>query len=139
MVDGFSGAIVLDLRDYPARNTEEPEKERVMRGSRDGFVETVIFNTALIRRRIRDPKLIVEMVKVGERSRSDVAIVYIEDLVELCSDYSEDLTEENAFEFLKEIQKRMLTDNVIGLDNMFFGLMLFKHFFEQVFVFNQQF
>lgn len=57
--------------------------------------------------------------------------VYIEDLVELCSDYSEDLTEENAFEFLKEIQKRMLTDNVIGLDNMFFGLMLFKHFFDQ--------
>ncbi|MBQ9915188.1 MAG: spore germination protein, partial [Clostridia bacterium] len=81
LVDGLAGAIVIDLRDYPARGVEEPEKERVMRGSRDGFVETLIFNTALIRRRLRDPKLIVELVKVGERSKTDVAIVYVEDLV----------------------------------------------------------
>ncbi len=81
LVDGFAGAIVIDLRDYPARGVEEPEKERVMRGSRDGFVETLIFNTALIRRRLRDPKLVVELVKVGERSQTDVAIVYVEDLV----------------------------------------------------------
>ena len=81
LIDGLAGAIVLDLRDYPARSVEEPEKERVMRGSRDGFVETVIWNCALIRRRIRDPKLVVEMLSVGSRSRSDVAVVYIEDLV----------------------------------------------------------
>ncbi|MBE7010493.1 MAG: spore germination protein [Ruminococcaceae bacterium] len=80
LIDGFKGALILDLRDYPMRSVSEPEKERVMRGSRDGFVETVIFNTALIRRRIRDPKLIVEMVNIGDRSRTDVAIVYIEDL-----------------------------------------------------------
>lgn len=82
LIDGFTGALVLDLRDYPARNTQEPEKERVMRGSRDGFVETVIWNTALIRRRIRDPKLIVEMLNVGTRSRTDIALIYIEDLVD---------------------------------------------------------
>ncbi len=81
IVDGLAGAIVLDLRDYPARNTDEPEKERVMRGSRDGFVETIIWNTALIRRRIRDPKLVVEMLRVGDRSGTDVALVYIEDKV----------------------------------------------------------
>ena len=81
IVDGLAGAIVLDLRDYPARNTNEPEKERVMRGSRDGFVETIIWNTALIRRRIRDPKLVVEMLRVGDRSGTDVALVYIEDKV----------------------------------------------------------
>ncbi|MBR5236048.1 MAG: spore germination protein [Clostridia bacterium] len=81
IVDGLSGAIVLDLRDYPARRTEEPEKERVLRGSRDGFVETIIWNTALIRRRIRDPKLVVEMLRVGDRSGTDVALVYIEDKV----------------------------------------------------------
>lgn len=81
IVDGLTGALVLDLRDYPARGVQEPEKERVMRGSRDGFVETLIFNCALVRRRIRDPKLIVEMHSVGSRSRSDVAVVYIEDLV----------------------------------------------------------
>ncbi len=80
IIDGFTGAVVLDLRDYPMRSVSEPEKERVLRGSRDGFVETVIFNTALIRRRIRDPKLIVEIMQIGNRSRTDVAIVYIEDL-----------------------------------------------------------
>lgn len=81
LVDGLSGALVLDLRDYPARSTEEPEKERVMRGSRDGFVETIIWNIALVRRRIRDPKFIAEMMRVGTRSRTDVAVLYIEDLV----------------------------------------------------------
>ncbi len=81
LVDGLEGALILDLREYPARSVSEPEKERVMRGSRDGFVETVIWNTALIRRRIRDPKLIVELVHVGGRSKTDVAIVYMEDIV----------------------------------------------------------
>lgn len=81
LVDGLEGALVVDIREYPARSVNEPEKERVLRGSRDGFVETLIWNTALIRRRIRDPKLVVELIHVGERSQTDVAIVYIEDLV----------------------------------------------------------
>ena len=45
--------MTIDCRTYPARSVGEPEKDKVMRGSRDGFVETLIFNTALIRRRIR--------------------------------------------------------------------------------------
>ena len=81
LVDGLEGALAVDLREYPARSVNEPEKERVLRGSRDGFVETIIWNAALIRRRIRDPKLVVEIIHVGERSKTDVAIVYIEDLV----------------------------------------------------------
>jgi len=81
LVDGLEGALAVDLREYPARSVDEPEKERVMRGSRDGFVETIIWNAALIRRRIRDPKLVVEIIHVGKRSQTDVAIVYIEDLV----------------------------------------------------------
>ncbi len=81
LVDGLEGALAVDLREYPARSVDEPEKERVMRGSRDGFVETIIWNAALIRRRIRDPKLVVEIIHVGKRSKTDVAIVYIEDLV----------------------------------------------------------
>lgn len=81
LIDGYCEAIVIDTRTYPARSTEEPEKERVMRGSRDGFVETVVMNTALIRRRIRDPKFIAEMVTVGERSKTDVAICYISDMI----------------------------------------------------------
>ena len=52
-----ASAIVIDARTYPARETGEPEGDKVMRGARDGFVETLIMNTALLRRRIRDPRL----------------------------------------------------------------------------------
>lgn len=76
--DGFGpSAIIIDARTYPARNTEEPENDRVMRGSRDGFVETLIFNTALIRRRIRDTSLVIEYVTAGESSRTDMALCYL--------------------------------------------------------------
>ena len=82
MIDGYDEAILIDARTYPLRNTQEPEKEKVLRGSRDGFVETVVFNTALIRRRIRDPKFVAEVVNVGNRSRTDVVIAYIDDIVD---------------------------------------------------------
>ncbi|MBR2499918.1 MAG: spore germination protein [Clostridia bacterium] len=82
MLDGFSGAIIMDMRNYPARQTQEPEKEKVMRGARDGFVETMIANCALIRRRIRDPKFVYELMNVGNRSRSDVTVAYIDDMVD---------------------------------------------------------
>lgn len=78
LCDGFgSNAIVIDLRTYPAREASEPENDRVMRGSRDGFVETLIFNTAMIRRRIRDPALTVEYINVGRESRTDMALLYM--------------------------------------------------------------
>lgn len=82
VIDGFSDAIIIDARTYPARSTEEPEKEKVLRGSRDGFVETVVFNTALLRRRIRDPKFTAEIVNVGNRSKTDIVITYIADIVD---------------------------------------------------------
>ncbi|MBO5262204.1 MAG: spore germination protein [Clostridia bacterium] len=79
LAEGFgNGAIIVDARSYPARVTEEPGNDKVMRGARDGFVETLIFNTAMIRRRIRDPKLTVKYANVGEVSKTDVAVVYIE-------------------------------------------------------------
>ncbi len=82
LIDGFDKGIIIDARQYPARNPQEPDLEKVTRGSRDGLVETVIFNTALIRRRLRDPNLIFEMKSVGKRSKSDVVIAYIKDLVD---------------------------------------------------------
>lgn len=82
IVDGEDKAIVIDAREYPARSPEESQVEKVTRGARDGFVETLIFNTALIRRRIRDEKLIFHMNSVGERSKTDVAIAYIDDLAD---------------------------------------------------------
>jgi stage V sporulation protein AF len=80
LVDGQDEAIILDVREYPARGPEEPDLEKVVRGSRDGFVETLVFNTALIRRRIRDSRLRMEIRQVGKRSKSDIVISYIEDI-----------------------------------------------------------
>jgi stage V sporulation protein AF len=81
-VAGYAKALLIDCRTYPARGVEEPEKDRVMRGSRDGFVETVVFNTALLRRRIRNPQLTHEIFTVGRTSRTDVVICYMKDRVD---------------------------------------------------------
>ena len=70
-------AIIIDSRTYPARNTDEPQGDRVMRGARDGFVETLIFNTALIRRRIRDTSLTMTYISVGSESKTDVVVCYM--------------------------------------------------------------
>lgn len=82
MIDGYSEMLATDFRTYPARSVDEPEKDKVMRGSRDGFVETVVFNTALIRRRIRSTELVMEMHTVGKSSRTDVVIAYMGNRVE---------------------------------------------------------
>lgn len=76
-IDGYDSCLTIDCRTYPARGVSEPDKDKVMRGSRDGFVETLIFNTALIRRRIRDPKLSMEIMTAGESSHTDIAICYM--------------------------------------------------------------
>lgn len=81
-VDGFDKAILLDVRSYPARNVNEPEKDRALRGSRDGFVETLIMNTTLIRRRIRSSKLNMEAFTIGASSRTEVALCYMDDRVD---------------------------------------------------------
>ncbi|HBG13485.1 MAG TPA: spore germination protein, partial [Clostridium sp.] len=75
-VNGYDKCLTVDCRSYPARSVSEPEKDKVLRGSRDGFVETLVFNTALIRRRIRDPKLTIEVMNAGESSHTDIAICY---------------------------------------------------------------
>ena len=80
-VDGYEGAIAIDCRTYPARSVEEPDKDKSLRGSRDGFVETVVSNTAMIRRRIRSEHLVMEMQEVGDSSRTDIAICYMKDRV----------------------------------------------------------
>ncbi len=77
MIDGYEKAMLIDVRNYPARNVQEPEKYKVLRGSRDGFVETLLMNTALIRRRIRNPEYMCEIVRAGKSSRTDIAICYI--------------------------------------------------------------
>lgn len=81
-IDGYTSCICIDCRTYPARGVDEPDKDKSLRGSRDGFVETIVFNTALMRRRIRDPHLIMEMAEAGQASRTDIAICYMSDRVD---------------------------------------------------------
>ncbi|WP_394137626.1 spore germination protein [Cytobacillus oceanisediminis] len=80
VVEGEGVGLVIDVRSYPGRTPQEPDTEKVVRGSRDGYVENIIVNTALTRRRIRDERLRFEIMRVGERSKTDVAIGYIKDV-----------------------------------------------------------
>ena len=73
----FDEAVLIDMRTYPARNTAEPDSDRVMQGAHDGFVETLVMNTALIRRRIRDERLTMEHINMGGSSKTDVVICYM--------------------------------------------------------------
>ncbi len=81
-VEGVPHAYILDIRNYPGRTPEEPDTERVVRGSRDGYTESIVENTALTRRRIRDERLRNEMMKIGERSKTDVCISYLQDVAD---------------------------------------------------------
>jgi stage V sporulation protein AF len=82
LIDGYETCIGLDCRSYPMRGVDEPSKDKALRGSKDGFVETVVYNTALIRRRIRSPKLSMEILNAGKTSRTDIVLCYMEDRVD---------------------------------------------------------
>lgn len=77
MIDGFANAFVFELRNYPQRDNAEPDRDKVLRGSRDGFTETMLFNAALIRRRIRVPDLSIEYQSIGTASKTDIALCYL--------------------------------------------------------------
>lgn len=81
-IDGYDCFLVLDLRVYPGHDSSEPEKEKTLRGARDAFIEKLVFDSAFIRRRIRDPKLVFEMHSIGTISKTDVCIAYIDGLAD---------------------------------------------------------
>ena len=82
LADGVDDAAIIDSRGYPMRSVEEPDHDRVLRGARDGFTETLLLNTALIRRHIRDPRLTFRLIKVGRITATDVALCFIEGAAE---------------------------------------------------------
>ena len=82
LAEGFAACALIDAKQYPARGVEEPASGKVLRGSHDGFIETLAVNTALLRRRIRDPRLTLEGHQISERSRADVALCYLEHKVD---------------------------------------------------------
>lgn len=81
-IDGFEQAFLFDIREYPARGVQEPDKDKTLRGPKDGFVETLVVNTALIRRRIKNENLVIEILQKGKMSQTDIAIVYMADRVD---------------------------------------------------------
>lgn len=104
LVEGYDKALVLDTRTYPSRGVEEPEKDKVLRGSKDGFVETVVSNTALIRRRIRSVDLHMEMMSAGNSSHTDIVLCYMKGRVD--SDFLQEIKRK-----IQEIQVDSLSMN----------------------------
>ena len=82
LVDEFPQGLIIDTREPPSRGIQEPQTETVVRGPRDGFTESIKINTSMIRRRIKDTRLKVKMLKVGRRSKTDLALMYIDGIVD---------------------------------------------------------
>ena len=77
LLEGFQKGILIDTRKYPIRHPQEPDLEKVLRGSKDGFVESSLTNTVLIRRRIRTAKLSFEAFEIGTDSKTDVILSFV--------------------------------------------------------------
>ncbi|MED1724149.1 spore germination protein [Brevibacillus parabrevis] len=80
ILDRSNHAIIMDTKILPTRSPQEPDTERIVRGAHDGFTETLVINTVLTRRRIRDERLRFEIMQVGERTKTDVAVAYLQDV-----------------------------------------------------------
>lgn len=83
IIDGLEGIIIIDSRNYPLRGVDEPSKEKSLRGSKDGFVESMMTNIALIRRRIRDNNLIFKIYSIGDLTKTDVSMAYMKTKVDM--------------------------------------------------------
>jgi spore germination protein len=130
-INGMDICYIIATRAFPNRGIAEPSGETVVRGSREGFTEVIRFNTALIRRRIRDTRLRIVPKALGVRSKTDTAMLYIEDIVNkdvlekfsskmekinidaiLDSGYVEQLIEDNKWSFFPQVQSTERPDVV---------------------------
>lgn len=80
-IDGYDKALKIPDKGYPSMGISEVNSEKVIRGSNEGFTESVKANTALVRKRIRSPKVKVKEKKIGLRSKTNVDLMYMEDLI----------------------------------------------------------
>ena len=79
--DGQEKAMLIELKGYPTRSVDEPLSEPTIRGSREGFIEDLRMNTSMIRRRLCTPNLKIESLRIGEISQTNIAVAYIEGIV----------------------------------------------------------
>ena len=82
LMDGASFVLAFGVQGFPLRGVDEPSNEVMQRGSREGFIESLQMNAAMIRRRLRTPKLRFESMTVGKESRTQIALCYIEGKVD---------------------------------------------------------
>ncbi|HZK01510.1 MAG TPA: spore germination protein [Anaerovoracaceae bacterium] len=80
LIDGSEKAIMLETKEFPGRSVDEPATETLIRGPREGFVESIMKNIALVRRRVREPELNIEMYRIGQRSQTSISLMYIKDI-----------------------------------------------------------
>lgn len=102
LIDGYDEAIAVSAKKWEHRTPDEPSTEAVVRGPREGFVENIRINTALLRRRIRTPHLKMESMKIGRITKSDVVLAYIEGVVT-----------DSVVDELRSRLKRIDTDGII--------------------------
>lgn len=103
LFDGVAQALLCDAKGFQTRSIVEPDAEKVLRGPREGFIESLRTNTSLIRRRIRIPHLWIESLTIGELTRTEVAFAYIKGLAR-----------EKLVREVRERLKRIKTDSILG-------------------------
>lgn len=101
LVEGMKGLVTIETKEWPMRSIEEPIQERLIRGSREGFTEVIQVNLGLIRRRLPDDNMKVRHMSVGRRTRTKVAVMYIEDICNL--------------DTVKEIRERLKAIEIDGI------------------------
>ncbi len=79
-IENVNKALVISTKGFPNRGIPTAENEVVLEGSRESFSEVFRFNTVLIRRRIRDPKLKLYQMRLGKKTQTDIGIMYMEDI-----------------------------------------------------------
>lgn len=103
LINGFQGVLTISTPGWEKRGIEEPESEVIVRGPREGFVETLRTNTALLRRKLGDPGLTFETFQVGQRTKTDICIAYLKDIADL-----------KVIKELKQRIKRIDTDGILA-------------------------
>lgn len=103
MVDGFDKLIIVSARGWSTRGISDPETEGVIRGAKEGFTETLRTNTALLRRKCKDPNMVIKTIRLGRRSKTDVAYIYIKGI-----------TNPNLLEEVEERLNRVDIDQIVS-------------------------
>ncbi|WP_342044118.1 spore germination protein [Bacillus sp. OTU530] len=133
ILDGVGQALFISAKEWESRSVEEPATEAVIRGPREGFTESLRTNTSLIRRRLKTPELKMEALKVGQLSKTDLVITYLDSIADeslvaevrerisrididaiLESGYIEELIEDNPYTIFPQVQYTERPDKVVG-------------------------